>query len=393
MLEAVGNPQDKLKFVHIAGTNGKGSIAEMFSHIFILQGLTTGLFTSPYILEYNDRIRVNGENIPDESLESITEKVKNAVNNLPLKNDFSQFEITQAIAFLYFLEKKCDIVVLETGLGGLLDCTDIVKTSLLTVISSVDYDHTEILGDTLEKIALQKAGIIKPHIPCVLSAGNDMSVIRVVREKCIENSSQLVIPNINLLRVYSCNEFGSEFSYKSNSYKVSMGGAVQVLNAMSVIEGINLINDKLKISREIIAKGIENARIHGRCEILGKNPLTILDGAHNPDGIDNLCALITHSEKKKTKMIIGMCKDKNVTAVIQKLVPLIDSFITVDGFSHRAISKKELAEIIKENGGKAQTSDSTLLCEIKSMQNDNPQGLNIIGGSLYLVSEVLHQIQ
>lgn len=388
LLEDVGNPQDKLKFIHIAGTNGKGSVAEMFSEILTKSGYTTGLFTSPFIIEYNDRIRVNGENIPDSELAEITETVKKAVEKNPFKNDFSQFEITQAIAFLYFLKKKCEIVVLETGLGGLLDCTNVVKTSVLTVITSVDFDHTEILGDTLEKIAIQKAGIVKKNTPCILSCGNDISVIRIVREKCIENTSQLVIPNINLLSVKECTPFGSEFSYKGKNYRTSMGGAVQVLNAMTVIEGCNLLKESLGLSYENISTGIKSAVIDGRCQVICENPLTILDGAHNPDGIDNICGVISHCEKKPARMIIGMCRDKNISAVIKKLVPLVESFVCVDGFDKRATDKNELAQIITQSGGKARAGDKPVYEEISLMQKENPQGINIIGGSLYLVSYV-----
>ena len=168
LLKAVGNPEKSLKFVHIAGTNGKGSMAQMFSEIFIDAGYKTGLFTSPYIIEYNDRIQINGQNISDEEIEIISNEIRPVVESLEGDTDFSQFEITQTIAFLYFAKMQCDIVVLETGVGGLLDSTNVIEAPLVSVIGSVSYDHTAVLGNTLEEIAFQKAGIIKPKCPCVL---------------------------------------------------------------------------------------------------------------------------------------------------------------------------------------------------------------------------------
>lgn len=388
LLSAVGDPHDKLEFVHIAGTNGKGSMAQMFSGVFTAAGIKTGLFTSPYMLEYSDRIQVNGENISPENLSEIAGYVREKLEGIPDSGDFSQFEITQTIAFLYFVKCGCDIVVLETGMGGLLDCTNVVTASVLTVIGSVDYDHTAVLGDTLEKIAFQKAGIIKQGVPCVLSAGNDMAVIRTVREQAMEKQAQLVIPNITLMRLNSCGCFGADFEYKGKAYRTSMGGAHQVINAMSVIEGINLINDRLKIPYDKIAEGIKSARLVGRTEVICSDPLTILDGAHNPDGLSALAGVISHIGKKPCTAVIGMCRDKNITAAVSKLVPLVDSFVTVDGFSERAESREKLAEIINDLGGKAVPAQADILTEIKKMQKSNPDGLDLICGSLFLVSEV-----
>lgn len=388
LLELAGNPQDKLKFVHIAGTNGKGSMAQMFNCIFTAAGFKTGLFTSPYMLEYSDRIQVDSENISPDSLSEIAGYVKKKLEDIPDSEDFSQFEITQTIAFLYFVKCGCDIVVLETGLGGLLDCTNVVTTSVLTVIGSVDYDHTAILGDTLEKIAFQKAGIIKQGVPCVLSAGNDIAVIRTVREYAVEKCAQLVIPNITLMGLNSCDCFGAEFSYKGKMYRTSMGGAHQVINAMSVIEGINLINDRMKIPYEKVAEGIKAARLVGRVEVICEYPLTILDGAHNPDGLSALAGIISHSGKSPCHAVIGMCRDKNITDAVSKLIPLVDSFVTVDGFSERAENREKLAEIINELGGKAVSAHDDILTEIENMKKSNPDGLNLICGSLFLVSDV-----
>ncbi len=393
LLSDLGDPQDSLKFVHIAGTNGKGSMAQMFSEVFQCAGLKTGLFTSPYIISYTDRIKINGIDIPKPALAKMAKRVKAVTDMHCDRENFSQFEITTAIAFLYFAEENCDIVVLETGLGGLLDSTNVIKTPVLTVIGSVDFDHTAILGDTLEKIAYQKAGIIKPHCPCVLSAGYDMKVIRTVREQAVKNLSQLVIPDINQLKLISCDVFSSKFEFKGQPYEVTMGGAHQVLNAMSVISGIRLINDTLKIPQDKIFEGIKKAQLQGRVQILSREPLLILDGAHNPDGLSALAGVLEHCEKHPCYAVMGMCRDKNITEAVKKIIPYVDKFYTVDGFSDRAETASDLADIITNAGGRAEQSPKPALEMARQLTNENPHGVNLICGSLFLCAQVLNEMK
>lgn len=386
LLAAVGDPQNRLKFVHIAGTNGKGSTARMFDQVFIHAGLKTGSFTSPYIFEYSDRIQVNDVNISNEALERLVKKVRNAVDTLPKECGFSQFEITQAIAFLYFEEQKCDIVVLETGLGGLLDCTNVITTPLLTVITKVDLDHTAILGDTVELIAEQKAGIIKKGVPCVLSADNCDKVIKVVGRKAAEMDSHLIMPDEALLGVQKIGLEGSELIYGNCRYHTAMAGKHQVYNALSVIEGCRQLQGQLGLTDRDITAGIASAILPGRTEILSHSPLVLLDGGHNPDGIRALVGVI--GGKKPCRAIIGMCRDKNLREALGVLIPHIDSFVTVDGFSDRAENAEELADLINEMGGSARSAKDRLLNEIENMKQQNADGLTVICGSLYLVSEV-----
>ena len=387
LLGALGDPQDKLDFVHIAGTNGKGSVAEMFNRIFISAGLKTGCFTSPFILRYNDRIRIDGCDIPDGELAQIAEKVRAAVIKLPEKDEFSQFEITQAIAFLYFVKHAVDIVVLETGLGGLLDCTNVISSPLLTVITTIDLDHTAILGGTVAQIAAQKAGIIKPGVPCVLSADNPSDAVAVVRNAAQANGSELIIPDISGVRITSADCLGSHFEYRGHSYTLSMGGAHQVKNALSVIEGCRLLADKLGLSQLNIEYGIEKAVLPARVEVLCKKPLTILDGAHNPDGLSALAKVLAEC-KQRCYAIIGMCADKNIDNAVQKLIPFVEQFYTVDGFSDRALGRSELADRINSLGGKAQPCGLPINVQIKALQKTHPNDLILICGSLYLAAEV-----
>lgn len=392
LLAALGDPQNSLRFVHIAGTNGKGSIAEMFDRIFISAGLKTGCFTSPFIIRYNDRIRVDGKDIPDSDLSRIAEKVRTVVDESPDRMDLSQFEITQAIAFLYFAQQKCDIVVLETGLGGLLDCTNIITTPLLTVIATIDLDHTAILGDTVAQIAAQKAGIIKPSVPCVLSANNPKDAVQVVTQTCDKNHSPLVIPDIESVLVDRLDCFGADFVYKGNAYTLSMGGAHQITNALSVIEGCKLLKGTLGLTDECISRGIEKAVLPARVEILCRSPLTILDGAHNPDGLGALAQVLDGCEMH-CFAVIGMCKDKNIDSAVQKLIPYVDSFYTVDGFSDRALDRTDLAQKIISLGGKAQPCGLPIDTQIKALQKAHPNDLILICGSLYLAAQLKADIK
>ncbi|MBQ3935479.1 MAG: bifunctional folylpolyglutamate synthase/dihydrofolate synthase [Ruminococcus sp.] len=387
LLSALGDPQNSLRFVHIAGTNGKGSTAEMFSRIFIDAGLKTGCFTSPFIIRYNDRIRVGGKDIPSSDLSRIAEKVRTAVDTLPDSADLSQFEITQAIAFLYFVQQKCDIVVLETGLGGLLDCTNVITTPLLTVITTIDLDHTAILGDTIAQIAAQKAGIIKPNVPCVLSANNPRDAVNVVTQAAEKNHSTLVIPDIESVLVKRLDCFGAGFDYKGKSYTLSMGGAHQITNALSVIEGCELLKQTLALTDESITRGIAQAVLPARVEILCTSPLTILDGAHNPDGLSAL-AKVLDGCGKRCFALIGMCRDKNIDSAVQKLIPYVDTFYTVDGFSERALDRTDLAQKIISLGGKAQPCGLPIDVQIKALQKAHPNDITIICGSLYLAAQI-----
>ncbi len=384
LMEIVGNPQKSLRFIHIAGTNGKGSMAQMLGEIFAKAGYKTGLFTSPFLIEYSDRIRINGENIPKNRLCEIVEKIKPLVEKSPLRTDFSQFEITQAIGFCYFAEEKCDVVILETGLGGLLDSTNVIEKPLVCLIGSVAYDHTAILGDTLEQIATQKAGIIKPNCPCVLSAGNDMRVVKVVREYAMKMQSQLCIPNLSLCRVEEMGIFGTKFNYKGENYKISMQGLHQISNALTVIDAVKFATETLPVPRQAVLKGLEKAQLLGRCQVVGQNPLMIVDGGHNPDGTKALSEVLKNAPKPVVA-VIGMHSDKNQDEAVKNLVGVVDKFIAVDGFSQMDAPKEKLAEIITRNGGNA-ICENDILQAVKIAKDMCKNGTIAVCGSLYLAS-------
>ncbi len=385
LMGALGDPHKKLKFVHIAGTNGKGSCAEMTAEALRAAGYTTGLFTSPYILRYNDRIRVNGEDISDAELNALSEIVDGAVKKLP-HYEFSQFEITQAMAFLHFIKRGCDIVVLETGVGGLLDSTNVIPPPLVSVICSISLDHTAILGGTIEKIAAQKAGIIKKGSPCVTAPENPRQAMGVIGRRARLCNSQLVIPDMAELKVERCTPFGCKFSYRGEQYETHMGGYHQIKNALTVIEVINALRGEGYDIPEAALKSGLLAQVPARVQILSREPLIILDGGHNPEGVKALADALAALNCPK-RAVIGMLSDKDSETAAEQIAQAAESFICVDGYCPRAREKGELAEILARHGAKAAPSpyspEETVRREIAALKDGEAL---VICGSLFLAA-------
>ena len=380
LLNALGNPQNYLKFIHIAGTNGKGSTAQMFYEVLCCAGIKTGIFTSPYMIDYTDRIRFNGRNITNDELLPLCERVKACA----FGKDYSQFEITMAIAFLFYKEIGAEVVVLETGLGGMLDSTNIIRDPLLCVITSVSFDHMAVLGNTLEEISLQKSGIIKDGAPVVVAYDNQPITLEAVRKKALDSGSELIIPDKDNTVIPSDMLFGGEFLYKGKRYELSMSGAHQVTNAVNVIEGIEVLKKYFSISYKNIFDGIKKASVLGRCEIIKKSPLVILDGCHNEGGIKALSDVLKKVDAPIA--IVGMLKDKNAQKALLPMVPICKSFITVSGFHPNSYTSQELKDILISLGANAVTGDSIASEYQRAISG---KYLNtVIFGSLYLVSHI-----
>lgn len=387
LLSLLGNPHKDLKYIHIAGTNGKGSVAQMCNDILIHAGYRVGMYTSPYMTHYSDRIKFNNENIDLDCLCGITEHIISVLKNVEYKSNFSQFEISTAIAFIYFKKMRCDVVVLETGIGGRLDCTNVIKAPIVSIITSISHDHNQILGSTLTEVASHKAGIIKKNSPCVLSANNPDEVVDIVKNQCEFCHSQLVIPELTNLHVFKSDILGSEFYYNGNSYLLKMSGCHQILNATSVIEAMKFIcDDGFAISYDDIYFGINNARVPARGEVLSENPLIILDGAHNPAGMKSLTDIIKKSNKRQCIAVIGMVKDKNVRESISQIIPYVSDFICVEGFSTRAVSADDLVQVIKSFKKKAFSVYDIDLAVKEAVNLINDDGMLVICGSLFLAS-------
>jgi dihydrofolate synthase/folylpolyglutamate synthase len=377
------NPQDRMKFIHVAGTNGKGSTVRMLSESLKKAGYITGEFTSPYIREWSERIRVNGINIPKNTLIRIVEYIKPVFDMESVR--YSQFELTTIIAFLYFVSQNCDIVVLETGIGGLLDCTNIVKTTLVSVITSISFDHTAILGNTLTEIAEQKAGIIKPGTVTVAYPNNPPEAERIILKTALKQNSDLVKPDLDKLKIIESGISGSTFKYKHRQYELKMAGLHQVLNTVTAIEALESLR-KIgfsKIKYSVLYEGFSSAYLHSRCQIIHDKPLIILDGAHNPDGMRSLAAFVRGlcdtPQIARTVMIVGMREDKDYDSSLSEICRYIDTAICVDGFMPGTVSAGKLAQSFK----RARISPVSEAVRT-AMAIAGTDGMVIIGGSLYL---------
>lgn len=399
LLSLLDNPQNSLQFIHIAGTNGKGSTAAMIHDILCESGVKTGLFTSPYILEFRDRIRFMGKLISKKNLSQICFEVKSKLDNIDDEKDFSGFEITMAIALIYFKSIKCDVVVFETGLGGLLDCTNVIKKPLVSVITSISHDHTAILGKTIREISAQKAGIIKNNCPVVLSAKNPSDAVEVITSTAKNKNSNLIIPSISELEVKSTKLESTSFIYKNISYSLSMSGEHQIVNALSAIETANILKHSFKITDSAIKKGLKKALVIGRTEVLtspskNNSHYVILDGSHNDGGIDALSNILKEIPKPFTA-IIGSLKSKDVRNSITKLFDCVDKIICVDDFTNDTIPKQELCNIINEEFSKhldSDTQNKIIAFSGKDTETEYQKALSgqyqntVICGTLYIVS-------
>lgn len=381
LLELLDNPQKNLKFIHIAGTNGKGSVLEEISYCLMKNNLKTGQFTSPFIRRYNDRIRINGKEIPNEKLDVYCEKI----SKLHITNECSQFEITFAAALLWFSEEKCDVCVLETGIGGLLDATNIIEKPLLSVITSVSMDHMALLGDTIEKITRQKAGIIKQNSACVTDAFNCAKTIEIIKKECINKNAKFIIPDKSECRLTKAYSDGTEFIYKNKKYKTAMAGIHQMHNSILFIKAMEYLKKYFDITEKSISDSISNAKVEGRIQLIKKSPCIYLDGGHNEDGAEALCSFIENTKPEKpVTAVTGMIKTKDYKTVCEKFSKVFDKIICTDGFTYNAVEKEKLAELFDSE--KVSVMDIDNACK---WVNSQEKGTYFFCGSLYLVSRIL----
>ncbi len=366
--EKLGNPQNDFRSIHIAGTNGKGSVSAFVSSVLKASGYKVGTFVSPYIIDFCERIQINGEYISRDDLCRLSGLV------IDMGVALTEFEFITAVGFLYFSENKIDIAVLETGLGGRFDATNVIPAPLVSVITKIGLDHTAILGDRVEKITTEKCGIIKNNT--VVTTYNQLQeVINIINA----HSSKVITPNKRELIKVKSSILGNEFSYKGMDYKTSLGGEYQIENALVAIEALK--NCGLNISESDIKIGLEKAFIPARLEVVSQNPLIVIDGAHNPDGAKVLCNAL--KEYENITAIIGVMCDKNYKEVLSKTLPLCQKAICVKPNVPRALPAEELATIAKEY------CKNVIVCEnlkdALALADDNP---TFVFGSLYLASQI-----
>lgn len=321
-MDKLNHPEKELKFIHIAGTNGKGAVTEMISNILLNSGYKLGKFISPHLIRYNERIQINNKEITNKEMEEIIIKLDPLVKeyNSKGKGNVTLFELETTMAILYFANKNCDIVVLEVGLGGLYDCTNIVYP-IVSIITSIGYDHMKFLGNTLEEIAFQKAGIIKQYSKTIFMSQSE-SVDNVIIERCKEENNKLFLVNKEEIKNYSYTEKYQKFDYKEfKNIEINLKGISQIYNACIALETVNVLKEKYNIKEEIIRKSLKNVIHRGRFEKINNNPTVIYEGAHNEPAINNFINSVDMYYKNNKKVyIISILKSKDYKTILKLLV-------------------------------------------------------------------------
>ena len=390
LCKRLGEPQSSLKFIHVAGTNGKGSFCSMLNSVLLESGLRVGLYTSPYIRFFNERMCVNGEPISNDELAELTEYVKPIADSMTDKP--TEFELITAIAFEFFKRHQCDVVILEAGMGGRLDSTNIIRNPYLSVITGIALDHTAFLGDTVEKIAAEKAGIIKDNAP-VLYGGDDDSAAAVIENTATHRGSKFYRVDYSRLLNISPSLDGTVFDYgKYTGLSIGLLGMYQPRNASVVINAVEILRKQgMDISDKDIRSGLEKARWQGRFEIICRKPLMIFDGAHNPQGIRSAVESIrTYFGDEKVYLLTGVLMDKDYSVIAKDLSAVASKAFTLTPDSPRALNSAEYAETLCGAGIEATPFDSlaeALDCALASAKKDNKPLICL--GSLYVYSSLM----
>lgn len=390
LLCKMGNPQNELKFIHVAGTNGKGSVCAMLSAILIDAGYKTGLFISPYITDFCERIQINGTPVSKQLLADAVENTSPILLKLQKEGCIiTEFEYVMALQFYIHRNACCDVVVLETGMGGLLDCTNVILPPLCCVITTIGLDHTAVLGDTIEKIAVQKCGIIKENSPVVTSA-QCTQVMQIIEKTAKNNNSPLIKSEGISLENITQSLDKTEFSYNGLTMTLPLIGNHQIENAKTALATVETLKGTLNISNQNIANGFLNTVNPARFELLCNKPTVILDGAHNPNGTNALKSSIkTYLGENKNICIIGMLSDKDSKGSIKELKGMFSDVFTVPVNNPRSLSADELKSICNDSFDNVTSCESPFdaFDRAFSLAKEKGKAL-IICGSLYLAGEI-----
>ena len=388
LLEKMGNPEKKLKYVHIAGTNGKGSTASMTASILQKAGYRTGLYTSPYIYRFHERIQINGQQISDEDLVEITEYVKPLADSM--EQSPTEFELVCAIAFEYFVRKQCDIVVLEVGLGGDYDATNVIECPEVAVITNIGLDHTDVLGNTLEEIARTKAGIFKEGGDAVIYRGLP-SVEQVFEDVCREKHISLKKADFDGLRLKAHSLDGQVFDCGDRKDLVlPLLGDHQLHNASVVLSVVDtLIAKGWNISEENIRDGLRDVSWPGRFDIVSREPLFIIDGGHNPQCIEALVKNIEdYLTGRKVVALTGVLEDKDYADMYKPVMPLVDSFVCITPPNPRKLEAAELAAHLRGAGAQATACQTIKEGVALALREAGETGAVLCFGSLYTIGAI-----
>lgn len=390
LMHDLGDVQDTLKIIHVAGTNGKGSTCAMLESILRSAGYRTGLYISPFIERFNERMCVNGQPIADEELAEITEYVKRFAEKM--EDHPTEFELNTAIAFEYFYRSKCDIVVLETGLGGRMDSTNLIRSPEVAVITGVALDHMAVLGDTVEQIAAEKAGIIKEGVP-VIWGGTHEGATQVIADKAAEMHAELHCPDYGKLdaKHYSLTN-GITFDYGDRkNLTVQLRGSYQPHNAAIVLETVDLLRARgWCIPEEALRKGLASTKWQARFEVLSTDPLAVYDGSHNMEGVTAAAESIKlYFGDEKVILLTGVMEDKDYLGMASTLAPLVASVVTVTPDNPRSLNAADYAKVFTSLGITAVSADSipSGVAKAIALAKESGRPLMILG-SLYMYGDV-----
>lgn len=392
LLEGLGRPERKLKYVHVAGTSGKGSISTAVASALTAAGYKTGLYTSPYVEDFCERFRIDGVNIPHDELALETEKIRSIIDALrPEDRHPTEFEIVTAIALDWYQKSGCDIVVLEVGLGGRYDATNIIEKPLVSVIASISYDHTDILGDTLDKIAFEKCGIIKKGAYTISYPKQEPEAFKVIENTCKNQLNPLILPDINDIHILNESINGSEIVYNGNKLFIPLCGRHQMYNFITAFETLGVLNKQyaFHIESNDIFNGFSHVRLPARMEILSDDPLVIIDGAHNPAKLSSLAASIDrYLNGKKLVAVMGMLKDKDYEKAIPMIAQRAETFIAVKPDSPRALEPVITAEVASKFCANTFVLNDYDNAIEKALSLCGDSSVLVICGSFYLASAI-----
>lgn len=386
LLAALGNPQDSFKSIHVAGTNGKGSVCSMAASVLIDAGFRTGLYTSPHLVKFKERISVSGKNISEKGLIEAAREVKAASEKAGVSGTITFFEFTTAMAFSHFRKKKVEFAVVETGMGGRLDATNLA-VPMVSVITNIALDHTAWLGSTIKKIAFEKAGIIKPGVPVV--TGAEKTALSVIKAAAKKASSPLFVMGRDFHAEGEC----SSFSYSGirgglTGLKLALNGSHQVGNAAIALAAIEALRAQgVHITARAIRKGLKETCWPGRFEILSRRPLVVLDGAHNPDGAASLKNALSSLKKKRLILVMGIMSDKDMDGILKELVPASDLVIATRPKGERSATLPALIQAASRYGKPVIGVESVKEACKKALSLASPADCVCVTGSLFTVGE------
>ena len=383
----LGDPQDKVRCVHVAGTNGKGSTCAMTASILKAAGYKTGLFLSPHLESYRHSMSVNGESVPREEFAQVISAVKAQADAMKTEEMApTEFELLTAAAFLWFYRSGCEFAVIETGMGGRLDATNVIQKPLVSVITAISKDHTAYLGETLREIAAEKCGIIKHGGTTVLNPMQFEEACLVIHKAAEKQENTLIVPDINEVSSGECTFLGTDCTYKGIHFHLPLCGKHQVMNAITALETVLALRGMgFAVADADIKNGMEQVHLPGRQEVLCRRPLVLIDGAHNLHGVHTLAQTMKENlTGKRTAVIMGMLKDKEYEPSIAMIAPLCGLFVAVEPANERALDADTVAALA------APYCHKTVACEDhadalhKALGYVGPDGAVVICGSLYL---------